>query len=92
MEGRDGRGGRPRVKGEPEKGERERESAPEKGGVWLRGFGRVWVAFEAVFHSGVRFLCSLVCFFKASFSSRNRREKHCIRIPVAFYLYLVKII
>jgi hypothetical protein len=28
----------------------------------LRGFGRVWVAFEAVFHSGVRFLCSLVCF------------------------------
>jgi hypothetical protein len=27
----------------------------------LRGFGRVWVAFEAVFQSGVRFPCSL-CF------------------------------
>jgi hypothetical protein len=30
--------------------------------------------------------------FKASFSSTNREEKHCIRIPVAFRLYLVKII
>jgi ribonuclease HI len=27
-----------------------------------------------------------------SFSSQNRGEKHCIRIPVAFRLYLVKII
>lgn len=27
----------------------------------MRGFGRVWVAFEAVFQSGVRFPCSL-CF------------------------------
>jgi hypothetical protein len=27
-----------------------------------------------------------------SFSSANREEKHCIRIPVAFRLYLVKII
>jgi hypothetical protein len=39
-----------------ERGERE------KGGVWSRGFGRVWVAFEAVFYSGVRFLGSLFCF------------------------------
>jgi hypothetical protein len=30
--------------------------------------------------------------FLASFSSQNRGEKHCIRIPVAFCLYLVKII
>jgi hypothetical protein len=29
---------------------------------------------------------------KASFSSQNRGEKHCIRIPVVFRLYLVKII
>jgi hypothetical protein len=29
---------------------------------------------------------------KASFSSQNRGEKHCIRIPVAFRLYLVKVI
>jgi hypothetical protein len=29
---------------------------------------------------------------QASFSSHNRGEKHCIRIPVAFHLYLVKII
>jgi hypothetical protein len=28
----------------------------------------------------------------ASFSSQNWKEKHCIRIPVAFRLYLVKII
>jgi hypothetical protein len=28
----------------------------------------------------------------ASFSSENWGEKHCIRIPVAFRLYLVKII
>jgi hypothetical protein len=28
----------------------------------------------------------------ASFSSVNWGEKHCIRIPVAFRLYLVKII
>jgi hypothetical protein len=31
-------------------------------------------------------------FTMASFSSRNWEEKHCIRIPVAFRLYLVKII
>jgi hypothetical protein len=30
--------------------------------------------------------------FKASFSSQNRGEKHCIRISVAFCLYLIKII
>jgi hypothetical protein len=30
--------------------------------------------------------------YQASFSSANREEKHCIRIPVAFRLYLVKII
>jgi hypothetical protein len=29
---------------------------------------------------------------RASFSSANREEKHCIRISVAFRLYLVKII
>jgi hypothetical protein len=29
---------------------------------------------------------------KASFSSVNRGEKYCIKILVAFYLYLVKII
>jgi hypothetical protein len=29
---------------------------------------------------------------KVSFSSVNWGEKHCIRIPVAFHLYLVKII
>jgi hypothetical protein len=29
---------------------------------------------------------------KASFSSLNWGEKHCIRIPVAFCFYLVKII
>jgi hypothetical protein len=29
---------------------------------------------------------------EASFSSVNWGEKHCIRIPVAFCLYLVKII
>jgi hypothetical protein len=29
---------------------------------------------------------------RASFSSVNWGEKHCIRIPVAFRLYLVKII
>jgi hypothetical protein len=32
------------------------------------------------------------CYAVASFSSVNWGEKHCIRIPVAFRLYLVKII
>jgi hypothetical protein len=29
--------------------QRGEEGEREKGRVWLRGFGRVWVAFEAVF-------------------------------------------
>jgi hypothetical protein len=46
----------------PEKGERARK----RKGLVERGFGRVWVAFEAVFNSGVRFLCSLCLFVFSS--------------------------
>jgi hypothetical protein len=39
-----------------------------------------------------QFAAAATSLSKASFISVNWGEKHCIRIPVAFRLYLVKII
>jgi hypothetical protein len=60
---------------------------PEKeGGSELRDGAQHWGLYF-VFSSSSRVFLS-----KASFSSVNWGEKHYIRIPVAFRLYLVKII